>query len=159
MTCGFHGKENSLVCLENNAENPQFIMKILKIPKISKRIISDCFNLHLDEWYSHGFHFFKDGTFPKSTTRNVCNHIRKLATHYIILGDMLYKFSYEGLLLRCLNRIEILTSLLEPHTGSCGGNFVGKSLDNKLLRMGYYWQMMEKYSFMFFKKMFSMSTT
>lgn len=111
-----------LVCLENNAKNFQFTIQNLKNPVISKKITSNCFNLHSDEWYSHIFHFFKDGTFPELTTRNTCNHIRKLATHYIIIGDMLYKRTYEGLLLRCLNRTEIPVALAEAHSSSCGGH-------------------------------------
>ena len=42
--------------------------------------------------------------------------------------------------------------MAEAYCGSCGGHFGGKSLVNELLRMGYYWQMMEQYSFMFVKK-------
>ena len=51
----------------------------------------------------------------------------------------LYKFSYEGLLLRCLNRTKSLVALGEAHSSSCGGNFGGESLVNKLLGMRYYW--------------------
>ncbi|XP_059064439.1 uncharacterized protein LOC131856610 [Cryptomeria japonica] len=95
---------------------------------------------------------FVTGSFPEDTSKSSRVRIRKLATRYILLSDILYRRSYNGLLLRCLTKAEIPVALQEAQSGSGGGHFGGKSLVYKLIHMGYYWQTMEQDSFTFVKK-------
>ena len=69
--------------------------------------------------------------------------MKRLAIKYVIIGDILYKRSFNGILLRCLHDKEIGTTLEHAHGGACGGHFNGRSVYGKLIRMGYWWPTME----------------
>jgi len=45
--------------------------------------------------------------------------------------------------LRCLHDEEIEITLENAHGGACGGHFNGRSIYGKLIRMGYWWLIME----------------
>jgi hypothetical protein len=64
---------------------------------------------------------------------------------YIILADILYRKSFDGLLLRCLKQSEIPITLVEAHVDACGGHFVGRCLVQNLIHIRYYWRNMEQY--------------
>jgi len=64
---------------------------------------------------------------------------------YVIIGDILYRRSFNGALLRCLTQDEIETTLEQAHDGLCGGHFHAKALYKNILRIGYYWPTMEEY--------------
>ncbi|XP_057854567.2 uncharacterized protein LOC131064446 [Cryptomeria japonica] len=97
-------------------------------------------------------YYFVTRSFPEDASKSSRVRIRKLATRYILLSDVLYWRSYNGLLLGCLTKAEIPVALQEAHSGSGGGHFGGKSLAHKLIHMGYYWHTMEQDSFAFVKK-------
>jgi len=52
--------------------------------------------------------------------------MKNLATKYIIISDILYKRSFNGILLRCLHDEEIGIALEHAHGGACGGHFNGR---------------------------------
>ena len=63
--------------------------------------------------------------------------MKTLATKYVIIDDILYKRSFNGIILRYLHDEEIETALEHDHGGACGGHFNGRSIYSKLIRMGY----------------------
>ena len=69
--------------------------------------------------------------------------MKKLATKYVIIGDILYKRSFNSILLRYLNDEEIGIALEHAHGGAYGGHFNERSVYGKLIRMGYWWPTME----------------
>lgn len=144
----------SLVSLEDPVVDLKFVIHNLISPAIvdDSSLVTCCDFLDSDEWYSHIVRYLTDGPFPDSANRNTRARIRKLSARYIILSNVLYRRGYDGLLLRCLNKSEIPVALEEAHSGACGGHFGGKSLVHRFLRMGYYWQTMQKDSFSFVKK-------
>ncbi|GLJ23983.1 hypothetical protein SUGI_0456280 [Cryptomeria japonica] len=144
----------SLVSLEDPLVDLNFVIHNLTSPAIEddSSLVTCCDFVDSDEWFSHIVRYLTDGTFPDSVNRNTRARILKLSARYIILSNVLYRRGYDGLLLRCLNKSEIPVALEEVHSGACGGHFGGKSLVHRLLRMGYYWQTMQKDSFSFVKK-------
>ncbi|KAG9449925.1 hypothetical protein H6P81_009890 [Aristolochia fimbriata] len=67
----------------------------------------------------------------------------KAAPKYVFIHDILYRRSYEGLLLRCLSKEEGLQVLKETHTrGSVGHTKAGPKLHLQTKRLGYYWPSM-----------------
>lgn len=56
-----------------------------------------------------------------------------------MLGGLLYKRGFDGLLLRCLSTTEIPYTIKEVHDGICGGHFSGLAVAKRILRLGYYW--------------------
>lgn len=77
-------------------------------------------------------------------TKNDIIRLRRTTVRYVLIGDVLYKRSFNGALLRYLIEDEIATSLQQDHEGYYGGHFHAKSLYIKILRIGYYWPTMEE---------------
>ena len=55
---------------------------------------------------------------------------------------MLYRQSYDGLLLRCLSDTETKEAVREAHDGICGAHQPGPKVQDRIRRMGYYWPSM-----------------
>jgi len=94
-------------------------------------------------WYQHIYKYLKDDFINTKLDRRDQVRMKRLATRYVIIGDILYKRSFNGILLRCLLSEDIDTALELAHGGACGGHFNGRSIFGKLIRMGYWWPTME----------------
>lgn len=57
-------------------------------------------------------------------------------------AGILYYRSYDGVLLRCLDKNEALAMQKEIHKGICGAHQLGPKLYNRIRRQGYYWPTM-----------------
>ncbi|KAA0061209.1 uncharacterized protein E5676_scaffold157G00320 [Cucumis melo var. makuwa] len=68
--------------------------------------------------------------------------IRKRAVRFIYYKDTLYRRSYEGLLLRCLEKEESTKALEEAHSGIYSVHQSSPKLQYQLKRIGYYWPTM-----------------
>lgn len=81
----------------------------------------------------------------KSTRKDIYNNkrIKRKLVRYVIIGDVLYKISFEGTWLRCLSEEEIRKLMVQVHADQSGCHFNGKVIFHKLLRLGYYWTSME----------------
>jgi len=53
--------------------------------------------------------------------------------------QILYRRSYDGILLRCLSHKEEHEAFKEAHDGMCGAHQPGPKLGDWLRRLGYYW--------------------
>lgn len=51
------------------------------------------------EWYKDIFDYFKYGVVPSDFDHNARIRLKKLATKYVIINDLLYRRSFEGDLL------------------------------------------------------------
>ena len=78
--------------------------------------------------------------------------VRRRAGSFILRNDVLYKRSYEGVLLRCLDQKEAYATLKEAHGGECGAHQGGRNLHHRVRHMGYYWPTMAKDAIEFVKK-------
>lgn len=45
----------------------------------------------------------------------------------------------EGILLKCVDEIEVTRILKEMHEGVCGGHYMAKTTAHKVLRSGFWW--------------------
>ena len=52
--------------------------------------------------------------------------------------DILLEKIYDGVFLRCLEKVDSDTFLLELHDKATSGNFVGETTTHKILKVGYY---------------------
>jgi hypothetical protein len=59
-------------------------------------------------------------------------------------GEILYKRSFNGTLLRCLDEIEAKVALQEIHEGICATHASGHMMARQMQRSGYFWMTMEK---------------
>ncbi|XP_010658094.1 uncharacterized protein LOC104881059 [Vitis vinifera] len=66
------------------------------------------------------------------------------AAHFTLIGGHLYKRSFTGPYLRCLDHSKALYVLVELHERVCGNHFGGRSLAHRAHSQGYYWPTMKK---------------
>ena len=61
----------------------------------------------------------------------------------MLLSDKLHKWSVEGILLKCLDKKEVMSVLVKVHKGICGSYRSGPKMRWLIYRHGYYWLTME----------------
>jgi len=103
-------------------------------------------------WYQHIIRYLKNDFIDTTMDKREKIRMKRLAARYVIIGDVLYKRSFNGILLRFLLIEEISAALEHAHGGACGGHFNGRSVFGKLIRMGYWWPTMEHDYFEHVKK-------
>ena len=69
--------------------------------------------------------------------------IRMMAMQYYLCGGQLYRRSYGGIHLHYQKKEEAKRVMEEIHQGICGPYMNGRMLAKKILKIGYYWNMME----------------
>ncbi|XP_058111328.1 uncharacterized protein LOC131254356 [Magnolia sinica] len=67
-------------------------------------------------------------------------HLKIRAAQYIILDGVLYKKGYSQPYLKCLRPEEADYVIREIHEGICGNHSGDRALALKILRQGYFWQ-------------------
>ncbi|KAG9442391.1 hypothetical protein H6P81_018245 [Aristolochia fimbriata] len=92
------------------------------------------------DWREPIANFLRHGTLPIDLRERV--QIRRAAPKYVFIHDILYRRSYEGLLLRCLSKEEGSQVLKETQSGICGAHQAGPKLHLQVKRLGYYWPSM-----------------
>ena len=90
------------------------------------------------------------GTLPEEPKQ--AHKIRVQATRFTLIEGHLYKRSFTGPYLRCLNHSEALYVLVELHEGVCGNHSGGRSLAHRAHSQGYYWPTMKKDAAAYVKK-------
>ncbi|GKV12017.1 hypothetical protein SLEP1_g23223 [Rubroshorea leprosula] len=93
-------------------------------------------------WTDPIISFLRDGTVLADKQEEM--RLRKKASRYTLVNEVLYKRSFSLPLLRCLNSYEAEYTLREVHEGVCGSHIGARTLAHKVLRQGYYWPNMYK---------------
>jgi hypothetical protein len=70
--------------------------------------------------------------------------LRRIAMEFYINGEILYKRSFDGTLLRCLSDLEANKALQEVHEGICATHTDRHMMARQMQRAGYFWLSMEK---------------
>ena len=55
------------------------------------------------------------------------------------MHGVLYQKHHNGVLLRCLERLDLERVLRDLHDRLVGGNFAGDTTTHKVMRVSYYW--------------------
>ncbi|PKI58165.1 hypothetical protein CRG98_021453, partial [Punica granatum] len=94
-------------------------------------------------WYEDIKNFLQTGQYLPFADRRDRKTLKRLAVHYFLSGETLYRRSFDATLLRCIDIHEARRLMEEVHGGSCGPHMNGLMLAKKLMRLGYYWSIME----------------
>ena len=94
-------------------------------------------------WYYDICNFVEDMVYLGGVDRKDRRVLRLLATQYILCGGVLYRRSYEGVHLRCVDKEEAKKLIKEVYQGVCGPHMNGQMLTKKIMRLGFYWVTME----------------
>jgi hypothetical protein len=68
--------------------------------------------------------------------------LRLKSASFHLVNGILFRQSFDDVLMRYLEKDEAEKVLLELHAGEVGGHFGGDTTDHKVLRDGYYWPML-----------------
>ncbi|KAK5795375.1 hypothetical protein PVK06_036637 [Gossypium arboreum] len=108
-----------------------------------------CYNLDEEEenddhpWYHDILRYVKNRKYLDQATENDKTTLRRLASDYVLDGEILYKRRKDQVLLRCVDAIEAKKILEEIHEGVCGTHANGFTMARQIMRFGYYWSTME----------------
>ncbi|KAH9323722.1 hypothetical protein KI387_018361, partial [Taxus chinensis] len=92
-----------------------------------------------ETWY-HQFHnYLTTSVLPPDLSSNSKCSFLKSVSRYVVMGGLLYKRGFDGILLRCLTGAEVTYTIQQVHDGICGGHFSGLAVAKRILRLGYYW--------------------
>src|SRR5215469_11676093 len=95
-------------------------------------------------WFHDIMVYIKQGGYPSEATDNDKKTIRRLAMNFFLSGGVLYKRSFDGTLLRCVDAKEAQKIMMEVHEGMCGTHTNGHRMTRQIQRCGYFWLTMEK---------------
>ncbi|XP_038719811.1 uncharacterized protein LOC120012457 [Tripterygium wilfordii] len=90
-----------------------------------------------DDWRTPFVQYLRDDMLPQD--KNEARSLQRKASRYTIANGILYKRSYQGVLLRCLSQDEAQYALAELHEGVCENHSGGRSLASKVMQTDYYW--------------------
>ncbi|KAA3481527.1 reverse transcriptase [Gossypium australe] len=94
-------------------------------------------------WYHNVLRYVKNREYPNQATENNKRALRRLASDYVLDGEILYKRRNDQVLLRCVDAVEAKKILEEVHEGVCGTHANGFIMARQIMRFGYYWSTME----------------
>lgn len=105
-----------------------------------------------DLLYKHIKEYLKWGTFP--TTMNTIKkcQFKQRGIKYTILGDVVYRRVFDGVLIQYLEWIDQQITMHTCHDDACGCHFNGFDIAKRLIRMGYYQPMMKRHYHDYIKK-------
>ncbi|KAG8500352.1 hypothetical protein CXB51_004142 [Gossypium anomalum] len=94
-------------------------------------------------WYYDILQYMKSRAYPDEATENDKRTLMRLASDYVLDGEVLYKKRKDQVLLRCVDAVEAKKILEEVHDGVCGTHANGFTMARQIMRFGYYWSTIE----------------
>ncbi|KAA3469334.1 protein NYNRIN-like [Gossypium australe] len=112
-------------------------------------VSAHCYNLEEEEKDNHPLYhdvlrYVKNREYLEHATKNDKRTLRRLASDYVLDGDILYKRRKDQVLLRCADAVEVTKILEEVHEGACGTHANGFTMARQIMRFEYYWSTMER---------------
>jgi hypothetical protein len=95
-------------------------------------------------WYNDIKKFLQHREYPQGISKTDEKTLRRMTMNFYLDGEILYKRSFDGTLLRCLNENEIEQALKEIHEGICATHANGHTMAKQIQRSGYFWLTMER---------------
>ncbi|XP_077223062.1 uncharacterized protein LOC143856681 [Tasmannia lanceolata] len=103
-------------------------------------------------WYTDIKNFISGKGHPSEASGKERRSLQKLASSFVICGEELYRRSFDGIQLLCIDEDQAAELIEQTHEGVCGPHMNGKMLSRKILRLGYYWSTMEADCYAYVKK-------
>ena len=94
------------------------------------------------EWMCEIENYLRTRDLPEDSKH--AHKVRMQAARFTLIGDCLYKRSFEGLYLICLDSTEAQYVLAELYEGICNNHTRGRSLAHHAHSQGYYWPTMKQ---------------
>ncbi|GKV44660.1 hypothetical protein SLEP1_g51822 [Rubroshorea leprosula] len=134
-----------------NQSSRSVFVEILDEPSFLKpRMMEVSTDPSSSSWTNPIISFLRDGTVLADKQEEM--RLRKKASRYTLVNDVLYKRSFSLPLLRCLTPYKAEYALREVHEGVCRSHVGARTLAHKVLRQGYYWPNMYKDAIQFVQR-------
>ncbi|XP_019172821.1 PREDICTED: uncharacterized protein LOC109168238 [Ipomoea nil] len=125
---------------------PEHISKIARIEDFKRSSLDAYLVLPVQArppcWLDHLKEYKKTGALPPDEVD--AKLAKRQAPTYVIIGDTLYKRSYNGALLRCLYPDEARAVIEEIHEGTCSAHQGAFAMSRRAILQGYFWPKMAK---------------
>ncbi|XP_073261648.1 uncharacterized protein [Populus alba] len=95
-------------------------------------------------WYYDIKNLLQNQEYPVGASKMDKKTLRRLVMDFYLDGEILYKRSFDGTLLRCLNETDAKNALREVHEGICSTHANEHMVARKIQRAGYFWMTLEK---------------
>ncbi|XP_047310798.1 uncharacterized protein LOC124914323 [Impatiens glandulifera] len=95
-------------------------------------------------WFEPLQKYVEHGEYPSYFQKKERRALRQYATNYVLLSGNLYRRTFDGQNMLCIDQSQASQIMEEVHAGTCGPHMNGSALAKKILRFGYYWQNMEQ---------------
>ncbi|VFQ94347.1 unnamed protein product [Cuscuta campestris] len=129
-----------------SAESPEYISKLATIEELVTPSLnsSEVIWVSADppEWLDRLAKYIEDGESPEDPQE--ARLLRMRAPTYKVQDGVLYKRSYNGVLLRCLRATEAKALMEEIHEGVCAAHQGPYSISKRAIIQGYFWPTMRK---------------
>ena len=100
--------------------------------------IVDVISSSSSEWYDDIRFYLTHGYAPLTLYFKKHITLRLKVAPYQFIDNVLFRRNYDGVFLRCLEKLEAKNLLFEMHVGPARGHFSGETTAHKVLRVGYY---------------------
>ncbi|GKV27692.1 hypothetical protein SLEP1_g36830 [Rubroshorea leprosula] len=125
-----HADSLSKLASENSREAKSVYIEILNEPSFqTSGVMEISTDLGAPSWTDPIREYLLNGTVPGDKQEEM--KLRRKASRYTLVGDILYKRSYSLPLLRCLTPYEAEYALREVHEGVCGNHVGARTLAHK----------------------------
>ncbi|XP_070036651.1 uncharacterized protein [Nicotiana tomentosiformis] len=104
------------------------------------------------QWYHNIRKFLETREYLENATSSQKRALRRLANHFFLNREVLYRRTSDLGLLRCIGFVKATRLLEEIDPGTCGPHMNGSTLAKKILRAGYFWMTMESHSISYVQK-------
>ncbi|VFQ86422.1 unnamed protein product [Cuscuta campestris] len=129
-----------------SAESPEYISKLATVEELATPSLnrSEVIWVSADppEWLDRLAKYIEDGEAPEDPQE--ARLLRMRAPTYQVQDGVLYKRSYNGVLLRCLRAAEAKALMEEIHEGVCAAHQGPYSISRRAIIQGYFWPTMRK---------------
>ncbi|XP_077249102.1 uncharacterized protein LOC143888531 [Tasmannia lanceolata] len=89
-------------------------------------------------WYTDIKNLILGKGHPPEASGKERRSLQKLASNFVICGEELYRRSFDGIQLLCMDEDQAAELIEQTHKGVCEPHMNGKMLSRKILRLGYY---------------------
>ncbi|VFQ94432.1 unnamed protein product [Cuscuta campestris] len=129
-----------------SAESPEYISRIATVEELVTPSLNNNEVIWVSadppEWLDRLAKYIEDGETPEDPQE--ARLLRMRAPTYKVQNGVLYKRSYNGVLLRCLRAAEAKALMEEIHEGICAAHQGPYSISRRAIIQGYFWPTMRK---------------
>ncbi|VFQ89217.1 unnamed protein product [Cuscuta campestris] len=129
-----------------SAESPEYISKLGTVEELVTSSLSNSkvtwVSADPPEWLDRLAKYIEDAEAPEDPQE--ARLLRMRAPTYKVLDGILYKRSYNSVLLHCLRAVEAKALMEEIHEGVCAAHQGPYSISRRAIIQGYFWPTMRK---------------